>query len=180
MSFLWPFANQPPLEMTMNEKIEYHLKSLDRLTDFLLRIPMESNLRPSAVNITFSIDTKEQTVRCMFGTSMRCQVPTNEQSVETRVRNMMILQLAAVDIEDALTEDQLASCSHPLGNCAELITWEAMRREQNSNQENVILYTRTLIIPRKNRPPKIIAPCSKCQHVILKMESHQLATIHQY
>ena len=34
-----------------------------------------------------------------------------------------------------------------------------------SNQEDVVLYTRTLILPRKDQPLRIKEPCLKCQSI---------------
>ena len=143
----------------LEEQIKYLMKSLEQFARFLMEIQPDLNLRPSAVNVTFSEEMPEQVIRCMFGASIRCTVPVNKESAESRVKNIRTLQLAS-DVQNALTKTQLAECTHPLGNCAESIPWEVMNK---SNQKDVVLYTRTLILPRKDQQLRIKEPCHKCQ-----------------
>ena len=87
----------------LEEQIEHLMKSLEQFARFLMKIQPDLNLRPSAVNVTF---TKEMPIRCMFGASIRCPVPVNKESAESRVKNMRTLQLAS-DVENVLTGLQL-------------------------------------------------------------------------
>jgi len=174
LALLWTYAHRPPKEMALEKQIEYLMESLELFARFLMEIQTDSKLRPSTVNATFS---KEMPEKCMFGASIRCLVPVNEESAKSRVKYLRILELAA-DVENALTASQLEESSHPLGNCSELLPWEAMH--EPSQEKDVVLYSRTLILPRKHQPLKIKQPCHKCQYVMEKMALHQLATICPY
>ncbi|CAG8695376.1 9522_t:CDS:2 [Acaulospora morrowiae] len=93
---------------------------------------------------------KGKVKRFMFGVSIRCgPSPPSETTLKhnavvapaSRVKTMLILQKAS---NIALTKKQSIYCRHPLGNCAESVSWEALRGQRKSRRNRAVLYSRTL------------------------------------
>ncbi|CAG8658836.1 8478_t:CDS:2, partial [Paraglomus brasilianum] len=52
-------------------------------------------------------------------------------------------------VERCPNRRKLKKSRHCLGNCAESVPWEAMRGNPQSHKKRVVLYTRTLALPKK-------------------------------
>ncbi|EXX79222.1 hypothetical protein RirG_007730 [Rhizophagus irregularis DAOM 197198w] len=182
-SFLWTYAFQPTMKMKLNEQIDYLMESLKRLAESLIIIQPKEQLRPSTVNVTYSVETSRQegiVVKYMMGASIRCKRSMNKKLAESRMKQMETLQWAK-NVKDVLTEEQWENCKHALGNCSESVPWETMRGNPQSLQGRAVLYTRSLAIPRGDHQVlSVIQPCIKCNYVMEMMNRHQVATIHSY
>ncbi|GBC50844.2 hypothetical protein GLOIN_2v1561966 [Rhizophagus irregularis DAOM 181602=DAOM 197198] len=120
-SFLWTYAFQPTMKMKLNEQIDYLMESLKRLAESLIIIQPKEQLRPSTVNVTYSVETSRQegiVVKYMMGASIRCKRSMNKKLAESRMKQMETLQWAK-NVKDVLTEEQWENCKHALGNCSE-------------------------------------------------------------
>ncbi|POG59433.1 hypothetical protein GLOIN_2v1722091 [Rhizophagus irregularis DAOM 181602=DAOM 197198] len=192
-SLLWAYVHRPSRrvakKMTSEEQINYMIRSLELLAKSLMIIQPVQILRPSTVNVTFSphqilSNRKGTVIRCMFGASIRCIPPVNDQAAKSRVENMAALKCAS-NASDAITSEKRRNCRHNLGNCAESVPFEAMRgnfQHLRKRVEPVVLYTHTLALPRKKDQSELIAkaPCCKCTYIIEKMLHNEAATILPY
>ncbi|RGB36329.1 hypothetical protein C1646_697474 [Rhizophagus diaphanus] len=165
--------------MTVEEQIRYLHKSQEHLAKSITIILSDLKLCPATANLTYSDQVskrKGKDVKFMMGSSIRCHPIVRMKVVNTRMEKMQILRWAK-NLKDVLTPKQLKNCRHPLGNCSELVPWEAMVGKRLSLRKCVILYMRTITLPVEDQLSKTLQLCLKCNYVKEKVKERHVAMI---